>query len=195
MGRPREFEIEDALEASADAFWTGGFEGTSLDDLMAATGLHKGSLYKAFDGKQDLFQQSLAHYLAKVAAYHRESFAQESSPKAAIRNWFLRSADFCTGEDGSFRGCLAMNTISEMGADDPDVTQVLMGYYQRMMAVIAQIVADGQAAGEFRADLEPEKAAAVLFAQMGGFNIGLRAGLPLEASMASVDHLLDLMSP
>jgi TetR/AcrR family transcriptional repressor of nem operon len=141
MGRPREFEIEDALDASADAFWTGGFEGTSLDDLMAATGLHKGSLYKAFDGKHDLFKQSLQHYLSKIAAYHRESFAQRSSPKAAIRHWFVRSAEFCRGDDGTFRGCLAMNTISEMGADDPDFTGLLMGYYQRMMAVIAQIVA------------------------------------------------------
>ena len=151
MGRPREFEIEDALEASADAFWIGGYEGTSLDDLMAATGLHKGSLYKAFEGKKDLFKQSLAHYLAKITAYHRESLAQNSSPKAAIRHWFQRSAGFCTGDDGGFRGCLAMNTISEMGAEDPDITEVLMVYYQRMLAVIAQIVADGQAAGEFRA--------------------------------------------
>ena len=79
MGRPREFEIEDALDAAAKAFWSQGYEATSLEDLMKATGLHKGSLYKAFGCKHDLFKSSLEYYLRKIEMVHCEALTSEAS--------------------------------------------------------------------------------------------------------------------
>ena len=63
MARPREFDMDEALDAAISTFWTQGYEATSMTDLMEATGLHKGSLYKAFDDKHDLFMKSLSRYL------------------------------------------------------------------------------------------------------------------------------------
>ena len=194
MGRPREFEIEDALDATVKAFWLGGYEGTSLDDLMAATDLHKGSLYKAFGTKRELFELSLRHYMAKVETFHRESLAEDGSPRAALRRWYERSIAFCHDEEGRCRGCLAINTISELGADDPEIKKFLLGYYKRMITLLAQTVTRGQVAGEIRSDLDPVGMANVLFIQMGGFIVGLKAGLPLKQLRASVEQTLALMS-
>ena len=192
IGRPREFEIDSALDAIVEAFWHGGYKGTSVEDLMAATGLHKGSLYKAFGGKHDMFVQSLGRYVAKIEAFHRESFAEDGSPRERLRRWFLRSADLCGGE-GHFQGCLAINTITEMETMDPEIRSVLMGYYERMLILIAETISEGKAAGEFREDLDPMAAAQALFMQMGGFQVTIKAGIPAERAMIGVDQTLAMM--
>lgn len=63
MGRPRSFSEGAVLEAAAQAFVAGGYEGTSIDDLVKALNLHRGSLYKAFGSKRGLFLAALRHYV------------------------------------------------------------------------------------------------------------------------------------
>ena len=64
MARPREFDVDEALQAATEVFWDRGFEATSLADLMEATGLHKGSIYKAFGSKHEFFTRALTQYYA-----------------------------------------------------------------------------------------------------------------------------------
>lgn len=64
MGRPRSFDEGTVLGAAAQAFVRGGYEGTSVDDLVQALKLHRGSLYKAFGSKHGLFLAVLRHYVA-----------------------------------------------------------------------------------------------------------------------------------
>ena len=61
-GRPREFDEADVLAKIMSLFWERGYEGTGLSDIMNATGLQKGSLYKAFGSKQDMYVRALTHY-------------------------------------------------------------------------------------------------------------------------------------
>ena len=63
VGRPRQFDEEQVLDAAMKAFWANGYEATSLADLVSVTGLHKGSLYQAFGDKHSLFVQTLNRYL------------------------------------------------------------------------------------------------------------------------------------
>src|SRR5215472_8620817 len=62
MGRPREFDEPAALEAAMRVFWEKGYEGTSLDDLTAAMGINRSSLYSSFGDKEALFGRVMAHY-------------------------------------------------------------------------------------------------------------------------------------
>ncbi|RZS89511.1 TetR family transcriptional regulator [Motilibacter rhizosphaerae] len=66
MGRPRGFDEADVLAAAAAAFGRRGYEATSVDDLVTATGLHRGSLYKAFASKRGLFLAVLARHVEEV---------------------------------------------------------------------------------------------------------------------------------
>jgi len=63
MGRPRGFSEDEVLDAAAGAFVLGGYEGTSIDDLVKALNLHRGSLYKAFGSKRGLFLAVVGHYI------------------------------------------------------------------------------------------------------------------------------------
>jgi AcrR family transcriptional regulator len=60
MARPRNFSEESVLAQAADVFARMGYNATSIDDLLSATGLQRGSLYKAFGSKRNLFEKVLA---------------------------------------------------------------------------------------------------------------------------------------
>jgi AcrR family transcriptional regulator len=64
MARPRNFSEESVLAQAADVFARMGYNATSIDELLSATGLQRGSLYKAFGSKRNLFEKVLAGALA-----------------------------------------------------------------------------------------------------------------------------------
>src|SRR5437867_5809784 len=68
-GRPRAFDVEQALDRALEVFWRKGYEGTSLPDLTRAMGINRPSLYAAFGNKETLFRKALDRYAAGPAAY------------------------------------------------------------------------------------------------------------------------------
>ena len=87
MARPRKFDESDVVAAARDEFWTRGYAATSVDDLTAATGLGKGSLYGAFGDKHGLFLRALDDYITSslddVRAQLREPRIQRLRPAGA----------------------------------------------------------------------------------------------------------------
>ena len=73
MARPRNFDEDDVIARAADVFGRLGYNGASIDDLLAATGLQRGSLYKAFGSKRNLFEKVLERALAPGWHARRES--------------------------------------------------------------------------------------------------------------------------
>ena len=74
-GRPRSFDADRVLGQVRDTFWRHGFAGTSMDQLSAATGLHKPSLYGAFGDKKALYMETLNRYRAEARAQFAEALA------------------------------------------------------------------------------------------------------------------------
>lgn len=66
-GRPRAFDMDDALDKALKLFWTKGYEGTSLSDLTQAMGINPPSLYAAFGNKEGLFRHALDRYMGEMA--------------------------------------------------------------------------------------------------------------------------------
>jgi TetR/AcrR family transcriptional repressor of nem operon len=106
MARLREFDIDEALEATIEAFWERGYEATSLADLMKVTGLQKGSIYKAFGDKRSLFLKALQCYLDRVYSLSRQALSNPS-PQGAIESWFEHLSDVAIKPETS-KGCFAV---------------------------------------------------------------------------------------
>src|SRR5687768_812172 len=103
-GRPREFDIDEALGKALEAFWEHGYEATSLSDLMASMDLQKGSIYKAFGDKRSLFLQALLRYLDASFEKTRATLEAPGPAKAGLFRWLemaLGLGESCTGK----RGC------------------------------------------------------------------------------------------
>ena len=124
-GRPRSFDTDEVLGRARDTFWRHGFAGTSMDQLSAATGLHKPSLYGAFGDKKKLFLAALDNYLAEVRAEFAEALAIPDLFES-LESIFDRAIDkFTQTESGS--GCFMINTALPEAAADPDISAVVRG--------------------------------------------------------------------
>jgi AcrR family transcriptional regulator len=104
MGRPREFDVEKALDRALDVFWRNGYEGASISDLTEAMGINPPSLYAAFGNKEGLFRKALDRY-----AEHRTRFWDEAlaagTTRGMVEHLLRASADFLT-EECNPPGCL-----------------------------------------------------------------------------------------
>src|ERR1700742_2520057 len=112
MARPRSFDPDEALDRARDVFWQKGFQGTSLDDVTAATGLAKPSLYAAFGDKNALFLKVLDRYHARIVAHAEKVINEGSSAREAVERWLAAFIPRCSGAKGS-RGCLSVNASAD----------------------------------------------------------------------------------
>jgi TetR/AcrR family transcriptional repressor of nem operon len=187
VGRPREFDVDTALNAAMQAFWAKGYEATSLADLMAATGLHKGSLYQAFGDKHSLFIQSLKRYLAEIRRQKNLLLAQAPTPLDGLRAVTHAVLDIADGNGQSPKGCLVMNTISELAPHDPEAKKIVADHLQQMRTAFIEAVAQGQAAGQISKERTPEE----ITTMMMTFMAGLLTTMKGFVSKADAHKLLD----
>src|ERR1700755_941704 len=121
MPRPRKFDESDVVAAARDEFWTRGYAATSVDDLTAATGLGKGSLYGAFGDKHGLFLRALEDYITSaldgVHADLRDT--RYSAYERLTRH--LRAQAKAIAADTGRRGCMMAKSAAELSAVDDDV--------------------------------------------------------------------------
>ena len=161
MGRPREFDERDALVAAMQVFWLKGYVATSMADLMKAMELHKGSIYKAFGGKHQLFVSALKHYLEEEASGMRHAFESAETPKDAIRAFLMTTLSECvTGP--VVKGCLMMNSVVELAPHDETVRSIIEGFMKRIRAALTKWISVGQETGQFRSDRKPDELAEYL---------------------------------
>ncbi len=103
-GRPREFDLDEALAAALRVFWTKGYEGASLTDLTEAMGITQPSLYAAFGNKESLFSKALDLYEREKLAYIGEALQAPTSRGVAER--LLRGALKMQTSDCEPKGCM-----------------------------------------------------------------------------------------
>jgi TetR/AcrR family transcriptional repressor of nem operon len=120
MARPRSFDPDKTLDLARDVFWRNGFQGTSLDDITAATGLAKPSLYAAFGDKNALFLKVLDRYHESIVANAKRVLSEGPSARDAIERWLTGFVRYCSGTEG-IRGCLSVNTAADGVSDQKEV--------------------------------------------------------------------------
>ena len=108
MGRPREFDVDQAIRIATDLFWRKGFEGTSVSDLTRAMGIATPSFYFAFENKEALFQRIVESYQKTQAKIVEDALSQKTT-KAVVEKLLGGFADLLTDPDHA-PGCLIMNS-------------------------------------------------------------------------------------
>src|SRR5437016_1101317 len=118
VARPRTYETHAVLVAAKEAFWSGGYQPTSIEDLEGVTGLGRSSLYVAFGTKQALFDAALAEY---EESFLTPLLATVEATDAGLREaaGFFTALAVVFGDPGSRRGCLAVNSIAELAGREP----------------------------------------------------------------------------
>jgi len=154
-------------------FWNRGFHETTVDDLVAATGVQPGSLYNAFKGgKRELFLGSLDRYSALVVPEKMGALERPGASVAEVRAYFdglIR--DLATPEGRA--GCLMVNTAIELANEDSEVARVVRGHMSRLERNATRALRNAKRRGEIPKHVKPaDKATQLMATAMGLMVVG-----------------------
>jgi AcrR family transcriptional regulator len=176
MGRPRKFLESDVIASAGEAFSVNGYGGTTLEDLVTATGLGKQSLYNAFGGKRELFLRALTSDTTDAVAAVDEALAQGAgTPLESIRAHLLKLA--ITFSDGQARGSLFTKATVELADRDGDVARSALEAFGNLEQIYSACIVDAQGAGEIDAAADPAALAVFFVALTRGMEVLGNAGV------------------
>ncbi|TDD76632.1 TetR/AcrR family transcriptional regulator [Actinomadura darangshiensis] len=174
MARPRKFDEGRAVEAAMRAFWADGYEATSTQELCAATGLGRSSIYNTFASKHELFVKALAHYMDTRTDRLVELLKDGDGPVRERLRTVLEWAVAPDEDDPS--GCLVVNATVELGPHDPDIAERLERDRRRRFATLKGAVQDGMRTGEIEAGKDAEALAHFMISTISGIQVAARGG-------------------
>lgn len=190
VGRPREFDEDQALEAAMEAFWQKGYEATSLADLCTCTGLHKGSLYQTFGSKHELFMRALQNYTNRTFSEVASVISESQSPIENIRAVMHKVINQASEQSG----CMMMNSLAELAPHDPEVKEALQASAQRRLTAMTEMVAEAKAADEIHDPREPDQIAVQLMVTIAGTATTMKGFLTREQALQTIDNVLESLT-
>jgi AcrR family transcriptional regulator len=191
MARPRSFDPDEALDAARDVFWQKGFQGTSLDDITAATGLAKPSLYAAFGDKSALFLKVLDRYHARIVANAERILDEGPSARDAIERWLKGFVPFCSGIKGS-RGCLSVNTGADGVSDQKEIRKRIERFNRKLEELLRNRLHADRA--QFLETFDPDAAAHTIMAIYLGLMVLAKEAPDAARVRATLDQAMKLLA-
>jgi AcrR family transcriptional regulator len=191
-GRPRSFDTEATLAQATLAFWQRGYASTSMDDLSAATGLNRPSLYGAFGDKHELYLQALRLYTEQSDAAITAAL-QDRPLREGLRRVYELALQLYYPADEAARGCLLIGTAATEAPRDEAIRlqlgESLRGFNAAFELRLQQAVETGELPAGTSAAVRAELASAVLHSMA----LRARAGDAREELAAFAEASLDFI--
>jgi AcrR family transcriptional regulator len=173
-GRPREFNVEKALDRALQVFWRKGYEGATLADLTRAMGINRPSLYAAFGSKEALFRRALDRYAEGPAAF--VSAALEEPTARAVAERLLGGAVELLSNPRNPRGCLLVQGALACGEGAEPLRRDLVSRRAAADAAVRQRFERARADGDLPADADPADLARYLMTLIRGMAVQAAGG-------------------
>lgn len=190
----KHFDPDRALGTVVRLFWERGAAPTGIQEVVAATGISRSSLYATFGDKKALYLAALRRYVDEES---RPAFARLASDERglpAISGFFQRLVRArCAGERARW-GCMVSNAHAGAERDDPDVRQVLDLHHAQLLAAMRTALEAARGHGQLRPGIDLDATADLLTLLAYGVNLRSRAGADAAGLQATVDAALDSLS-
>ncbi len=173
MGRPREFNENEALESAMQVFWVKGYDGASLGELTSAMGLSKSSLYDTFGSKHELFIAAVERYKDTAQSDFAATLEGDLPAREAIETVFN---DFVAHATGERRGCFLNKCVVERGPDDSEADACVKEGMARVEQAFRSAVRRGQETGDIATRHDAPALARYLNAGFQGLVVMSKAG-------------------
>ncbi|WP_022720711.1 TetR/AcrR family transcriptional regulator [Rhodopseudomonas sp. B29] len=193
-GRPRAYEPEQALGQALDLFRQRGFAATSLDDLSAATGMNRPSLYGAFGDKRDLYIKSFTRYRDDARARITAAIGGAAPVRQRMKRLYDATLDiYLSGQNGP-GGCFTVMTVTSEAIVDPDIRAMVQDTLGELDKAFAALLRTAQKQGELPASADPVLLGQLAAATLHTLSIRARAGTPRTELDKIVDGAIDLIA-
>jgi len=177
-GRPRQFDVDEALERALRVFWRRGYEGATLPELTQAMGIKRPSLYAAFGSKEELFRKALDRYVEGPAAYVREAL-NEPTARAVAGRLLGGAIDLLTDRRNP-RGCLVVQGALACGETAESVRRELAARRVAGEVAVRQRFERARADGDLPAEADPADLARFVVTVMRGMAVQAAGGASRE---------------
>ena len=192
-GRPREFDMDEALDQAIRVFCEQGYNATSIGDLIDAMGLASGSIYKAFRDKRAVFLAALDRHIVlrkeQIAAAARTS----KPARERLRDVLAFFVESSKGAEGR-RGCMVVGSAVELAIVDREVAARVNASIGKNEAFLADLIREGQADKSIPAGIDPEQTARVMVCLTQGLRVVGKSGRAPQDTAAAVDIAMKLLA-
>ncbi|CAN7416603.1 TetR/AcrR family transcriptional regulator [Bosea sp. LjRoot90] len=186
MARPREFDRAEALEKARDAFWTWGYEGTSMADLVSCLGIASARIYAAFGSKEALFREAIAFYEANEGGFVARALAGEPTAREAIAR-ILKEAIETYTRLGKPQGCMVVTAATNCATENEVLRDWLAERRREQTASIIERLQRAVRHGELAPDTDAQVLGDYLTAVMHGLSVQARDDIPKARLTALAD--------
>jgi TetR/AcrR family transcriptional repressor of nem operon len=184
MGRHALVDRDTALDRIMWQFWRTGYEASSIEDLLEASGLQRQSFYRAFGDKYRAFKLALERYTEQgTSGFLEPAVAGGDSPSRRLLRLLYLRLDVALGETpganettGDRPGCLLVNTAIEVAPHDPEIHSIVDAGLSTMRKAIAALVHEAASGREIKHSIDTDFVSYQLFALVQGMNVLARAG-------------------
>jgi AcrR family transcriptional regulator len=189
-GRPRSFDESDALKKATQVFWSKGYDGVTIDDLVVGMGVGRPSLYAVFGDKRAIFLRVLKAYAERKGAAAAKALLSPQSLRDSIAS-FLRYAVESATEKGSARGCLLLCVAPVV--DDAEVRKFLQNAAVGGAALVEGRFRDAITAGEIPSDFPTAVRATQVTDFARGLTMRAQIGTPRKTLLKDAEEAADLV--
>ncbi|KUO57405.1 MAG: hypothetical protein APF78_06295 [Sphingomonadales bacterium BRH_c3] len=149
----KRFDVDETLTRVMHAFWTHGYEATSMQSLVDATGVNRASLYATYGDKHDLFLAALRKYDREVRGRLLEELGASEPPARAISAVFDKFIGQVRLPQGNW-GCFLINSALELAPHEPEIAAIVNDAQDDIEAFFLAMIRKGQQTGAFSASLD-----------------------------------------
>lgn len=192
-GRPREFDVDDALDRAVEVFWRQGYEATSLTDLTTAMGINKPSLYAAFGNKEKLFRAALERYTEGPGSYAAR--AVEEPTARGVAEAFLRGTVEATTRPRSPHGCLGVQGALAASDDGREVHDLLSAWRDGARASLELRFRRAVDEGDLDPGVDPARLARYVMTVSFGLAVQAASEVPAEELVGVVEQVMGHWRP
>ena len=189
----KRFNIEETLTRAMQTFWSHGYEATSMQDLVNATGVNRASLYATYGDKRELFLTALKKYDREIRGRMLTELSNTTNPSQAIAAVFDKFIDQTRAVQENW-GCFLVNTALELAPHDSDIAGMVNTAQDEIEAFFLTMIRKGQETGEFDSEADAEQLAHQVLASLLGMLVMIRSR-PNESYLRAVrDGALRLLT-
>lgn len=191
-GRPREFDIDAALDKAIVVFTEKGYHGTSINDLSAALELTVGSIYKAFEDKKAVFTFALERYITLRTERLQQALKSVDTGREKIRMLLALYAQYSQEAEGR-RGCFIVSSAVELSVSDPEIAQRVAQSLNIHEQRLVQFIRLGQQDGSIPSHVDVTSTARLLLCILQGMRVIGKTGRSKKQMQGLIDNALKVL--